>query len=72
MIFCVICDICVTLCFFLNQQFITQSMRANHGSYFVTIYITCRLHEERNRRRKQESGQRRGKEKNKRRDITYS
>ena len=58
--------------FFLNQQFIIQSMRADHGSYFVTTYIICRLHEERNRRRKQESGQRRGKGKNKRRDITYS
>jgi len=25
--------------FFLNQQFITRSMRADRGSYFVTMYI---------------------------------
>ena len=25
--------------FFLNHQFITQGMRADHGSYFVTMYI---------------------------------
>ena len=25
--------------FFLNQQFITWSMRADRGSYFITTYI---------------------------------
>jgi len=25
--------------FFLNQQFITWSMRADHGNYFVTTYM---------------------------------
>ena len=25
--------------FFLNQQFITQNMKVDHGSYFVTTYI---------------------------------
>ena len=25
--------------FFLNQQFITWSIRADHGSYFITTYI---------------------------------
>ena len=35
-----------TLCFFLNQQFITQGMRAGYGSYFVTTYETSKLHEQ--------------------------
>ena len=38
--------------FFLNQQFITQSIRADHGSYFVTTYKTTRLHDEREKRKK--------------------
>jgi len=25
--------------FFLNQQFITQSVKTDHGSYFVTTYM---------------------------------
>jgi len=29
----------MTMIIFLNQQFITQRMRANHGSYFITMYI---------------------------------
>ena len=29
----------MTVSFFLNQQFITWDMRADHGSYFVTMYI---------------------------------
>jgi len=29
--------------FFLNQQFITQGMRADHDNYFITIYIGHRL-----------------------------
>ena len=28
-----------TYLFFLNQQFITWSIRADHGSYFITTYI---------------------------------
>ena len=40
-------------CFFLKiQQFITWNVRANYGSYFITIYKTCKLHEERNRKMK--------------------
>ena len=31
--------------FFLNQQFITQSTLANHGSYIITIYREKILHE---------------------------
>ena len=26
--------------FFLNQHFITQGMRADHDSYFITTYMT--------------------------------
>ena len=30
-------------CFFLNQQFIIQSVKANCGSYFVTTYIETKI-----------------------------
>jgi len=29
----------VTSCFFLNQQFITWNLVADHGNYLVVIYI---------------------------------
>ena len=29
--------------FFLNQQFITQSVKADHSSYFITTYNRSRL-----------------------------
>ena len=32
--------------FFLIQQFITQCMVADHGSYFVTTYRRCKQHVE--------------------------
>ena len=32
------CDITLTLFFNLNQQFITWGIRADCGSYFITIY----------------------------------
>ena len=35
-----------SLFFFLNQQFITQGMRAGHSSYFVTTYKISKLHEQ--------------------------
>ena len=33
--------------FFLNQQFITWGAKADHGSYFVTMYRISKLHKER-------------------------
>jgi len=41
-------DVTSHLClfFFLNQQFITQSVVADRGSYFVTTYKRHRLHDE--------------------------
>ena len=36
--------------FFLNQQFITWDMRADHGSYFVTMYKKSKLYESKNRK----------------------
>ena len=42
--------------FFLNQQFIIQSMRADHDSYFVTTYrkneTIWRLEKEKEKKRK--------------------
>ena len=32
--------------FFLNQQFVTQHMVVDHGSYFITTYNRSKLHEE--------------------------
>ena len=31
--------------FFLNQQFITQHTKVDHGSYFITMYRRTILHE---------------------------
>ena len=31
--------------FFLNHQFVTWHMEADHGSYFVTTYKRTELHE---------------------------
>jgi len=44
--------------FFLSQQFITQGTRADRGSYFVTLYKTCKLHEERNRKKEKKEERR--------------
>ena len=38
--------------FLFNQQSIIQNTRADHGSYFITMYKTSKLHEERNRKKK--------------------
>ena len=51
--------------FFLNQQFITQGVRADHGSYFVTMYKTNKLYKERNRKRKKDKKKRSRKRKRK-------
>ena len=42
-------------CFLLYQEFITWSMLADHGSYFMTMYKIRKLHVERkeNQKRKQ-------------------
>jgi len=41
--------------FFKNQQFITQSARADYGSYFVTIYMETKpTGEKREKRNKKE------------------
>ena len=41
--------------FFLNQQFITQNMKVDHGSYFVTTYIQIEaIWKENKKRNKQE------------------
>ena len=42
----------MTSFFFLNQQFITRSTRADRGSYFVTTYKTTKLHEGEKEKRK--------------------
>jgi len=47
---------------FLNQQFITQGMRADHGSYFVTTYKMSKIHERRNRKEKKKETKRKEKE----------
>jgi len=48
--------------FFLNQQFITQSARADHGSYFVTMYIkTKTTWRNKKRKRKEKNKQKRTK-----------
>jgi len=37
--------------FFFIQQFITRSVRAAHGSYFVTTYKTTKLHDGKERKK---------------------
>ena len=51
--------------FFYIQQFITWSMRADCGSYFVTTYKTSKLHEERKRKEEKKLRKRKGKGKEK-------
>ena len=53
-----------TLFFFLNQQFITQSAVAGHGSYFITTYRRNMKSKERKKKRKerQEEGRKNEKE----------
>jgi len=36
--------------FFLNQQFIIWSIRADHSSYFITTYKISKLQERKNRK----------------------
>ena len=41
------CDIkSCNISYFLNQQFITWSVRADHGSYFITTYMESEPTEE--------------------------
>ena len=48
---------------FLNQQFITRGVKADHGSYFVTKYRMSKLHEERKgERNKTRKGRKEGEE----------
>jgi len=53
----------IPLFFLKNQQFITQNVRADCGSYFITIYITSRLYEERNRKKNKKADREEKKEK---------
>ena len=48
----------ISFFFFLNQQFITWHVVADHGSYFVTIYNRSRLHEEMEKEREMENRKR--------------
>ena len=50
--------------FFLNQQFIIQHTRADHGSYFVTMYKRDRLTGGLKQKRKEEKNKRKIKETN--------
>ena len=50
------CDNFVTITFlfiYYIQQFITQSMVADHGSYFVTTYNRSKLHVEEEKGKKE-------------------
>ena len=58
----------LSLFFFLIQQFITRSARADRGSYNVTTYMTTNTTWE---RRKKEEKKEKNKEKKKIRKIKY-
>ena len=54
-------DFCtVPSLFFLNQQFITWNVRADHGSYFVTTYnedkLTLKKRQPERKKGKKETG----------------
>ena len=59
----VIYDIILHFFFFLNQQFITRSVVAGHGSYFVTMYRRNMKNKERKKKRKERQEEGRKKEK---------
>ena len=42
-----ILDMDIIIIIILNQQFITRSMVADCGSYFITTYNRCSLHKDR-------------------------
>jgi len=45
--------------FFLNQQLITWGMRADYGSYIITVYMTTNLHDTKKQIIKEEEKRRR-------------
>jgi len=55
--------------FFLNQQFITWSTMADHGSYVITMYKASKLHGERYRKRKEVKSLRDTKERKKKKNM---
>ncbi len=42
-----ILDMNIIIIIILNQQFITWSVVADYGSYFITTYNRCSLHKDR-------------------------